>query len=168
MNAHVDGRQNGAALKPLSALQIRVLITLAREAFLSLCDRGALGDSAEFDAWRHQQCMQVAECGGLRQCRNEDFLPLKAHFLRLAGAETAAQAALERAAIEPRTWAMNGLQQACTRAADVLPCAIEYAAGFIRNKRGCTLDEADETTLRHAAYLVSRKADQLRRQRRVA
>jgi len=163
-NPHVDGRTNGAALRPLSPLQIKTLIALARKAFAHLCDKGALSDSAEFNAWRHQQCLQTVERGGLRECRNEDFLPLKAHFLRLQVREEEATSCLERHEVEPRTWAMRQLQQACTAAADVMPRAMDYAYGFVKNKRHVMMVDADATTLRHAAYVVARKAAQLRSQ----
>ena len=164
-NPHVDGRTDGAALRPLSPLQIRTLIQLARQTFAHLCDTGALGDSAEFNAWRHQQCMRAVERGGLTQCRNEDFLPLKAHFLRLQGRETEATAAAERHEVEPRTWALNQLHHACTAAADVMPRALDYAYGFLKNKRGVLMVDADAKALRHAAYVVARKAAQLRKQK---
>lgn len=168
MNAHVDGRSAGAALRPLSPLQIKTLIQLARETFLHLCETGALGEAAEFDAWRHQQCLLTVEREGLTKCRNEDFLPLKAHFLRLQGRDAEATAALERHEVEPRTWALSMLHAACNKAADVMPHALLYATGFIRNKRGVSLEEADEKTLMHAGYVVARKAAQLREKRRMA
>jgi hypothetical protein len=64
--------------------------------------------------------------------------------------------------VEPRTWAMEGLQRECADAADVLPRAMDYAAGYLRN-RGTDIDRADHKAIWHAAYTVRRRAGQLRR-----
>jgi hypothetical protein len=154
MNQHVEGRQHGAALKPLSGLQIRELAMLARQAFSCAFP---LPDLA-FDEWRRQQCMQVVERPGLTRCRNEDYLPLKAHFLRLAGDVQGAERATLRHSTEPRRWAMHQLERACMDAADVLPAALEYAAGCIRNRLGLSLEDADDKALWWATYTVRRKA----------
>lgn len=162
MNKHVEGRQQGAALKPLSGLQIRELALLARRAYACAFPLPDL----DFDAWRRRQCLQAVERHGLTQCRNEDYLPLKAHFLRLAGDEQGAERATLRHATEPRRWAQHQLERACREAADVLPAALEYAAGCIRNRLGVSLELADDRALRWAAFTVSRKA-MLERKRQV-
>ena len=160
MNSHVDGRAAGAALQSLSREQIRSLVLLARRAFAAEFPP----TDEPFDAWRHRQCQMAVERPGLTACRNEDFLPLKAHFLRLLGDEAGAEEAQLRASGEARRQAWWGLERACNAAADVLPAAWQYASGFMRNKRGCGLDDADAKALRHAAYVVSRKAAALRAQ----
>jgi len=163
MNAHTDGRTSGAAQRPLSPLQIKKLIPLARQAFEHLIETGALGDAAEFDAWRHAQCLQTVERGGFREARNEDYLPLTAHFLRLLGRDSEADTALARYEVEPRTWAWSKLQEAFESAADVLPQAKAYAAGYLRNKRSISLEDASDKDLWSCVYLVTRRAEQLRK-----
>jgi hypothetical protein len=163
MNPHTDGRTEGAAHRPLSALQIRKLICLAREAFLHGIESGSLSETAEFDSWRHDQVMRVVERGGFRECRNEDYLPLKAHFLRLLDRTAEAEEALAKYDTETRSWALNRLQHACKLAADVLPDAMNYASGFIRNHRGVGIDDASDKDLWAAMYTVKRRAEQLRR-----
>jgi len=158
-NCHTEGRTRGAALATLSALQIRTLVLLAREAFALEFPP----PEEDFDTWRHQQCLLVVERGGLTQCRNEDFLPLKAHFLRLLGREGEAAQAETRAACEPRTWAMHAFDRECRAVADVLPAARNYAAGYLRNKRGCDLDDASDKDLWACVYLLRRRAEQLRK-----
>ena len=153
----------GAALAPLSTLQRQELARLARRAFDRLCTRGELGDTAEFDAWRHEQAMQVVERPGLRLCRNEDYLLLRAHFMRILGHEEQAGRMEARAAMEPRSWAIARLRAECRQAADVLPKAWDYATGFIRNKRKVSIEDADERTIWHAIYTVRRRVQQLRR-----
>jgi hypothetical protein len=163
-------RADGAALRPLSSLQIRTLILMAKEAFAYLVERGDLGDSAEFDQWRHTQCLQVTERPGLSQARNEDFLPLKAHFLRLMGRDKEADQAQARSDVEPRTWAIKALERAqadltkAAQAAGIQMDAAEYAAGAIRNRFGHGVAEAETKALWWAVNVLKRKAGQLRSQ----
>ena len=167
-NAHVEGRSTGAALRPLSPAQIKHLVLMARQAFGYLCDQGELGDSAEFDVWRHQQCLQCVERSGLSSCRNEDYLPMLAHFLRLLGRTAEADEALARHVTEPRSHAMAALEKACKEATQVMPYAMEYAAGFVRNKLGVAIEDADDKTLWAASYMIARRAAQLRRKGMIA
>lgn len=153
----------GAALAALSNEQKTRIVLLAREAFDFMVETGALGDAAEFDAWRHEQCQQTVERPGLSVCRNEDYLPLRAHFLRLLGRKDAAEIAAKRVWDDPRRQALAKLQHECRAAADVMPAAWDYAAGFVRNKRGVSIDDADAKTVWHAVFLVRRRAVQLRR-----
>lgn len=162
MNA-VGRAMNGAALQALTNEQKTRLVLLAREAFDHLVARGALGDAAEPDVWRREQCMQAVERPGLTACRNEDYLPLRAHFLRVLGRADAAEIAAMRAWTDPRRQALAKLRQECEAAADVMPAAGAYAAGFVRNKRGVAIDDADAKTIWHAVFIVRRRAAQLRR-----
>ena len=117
----------------------------------------------DFDTWRREQCMQAVERPGLTACRNEDYLPLQAHFLRLLGRRDAAAIAARRAWDDPRRQALAKLQHECEAAADVMPAAWNYAAGFVQNKRGVSIDDADAKTIWHAVFLIRRRAGQLRR-----
>jgi hypothetical protein len=168
MNAHVEGRSFGAAMRPLSKLQISDLILLARQAFNLLYDSGTLSETAEFGSWRHQQVQMTVERAGLRECRNDDYLPLRGHFLHLLNRHAEAQECESRHLTEARTWALARLRTTCADAADVMPAAWDYAAGFVRNKRGVEIDDADDKTLWHAVYTVKRRAEQLRKQKRGA
>lgn len=162
-NAHVDGRMAGAALQPLQGAQIRRLVLLARQAFEKTAAPGET-----FDDWRHQHVLLAVERPGLRACRNEDFLPLKAHFLRLLGARGAAENADLRAMTEPRRMALHqlGLEakkaEAAAAAANQKLDALAYARGFLRRKRGVDLDQADARTIWHAVYLLRRKGNSYR------
>jgi hypothetical protein len=159
-NVHIEGRGHAAATKALSPDQIRRLILLAREAFAM---EFPTDPDDSFDAWRHRTVMQVVERPGLIACRNEDYLPLLAHFLRMVGRENEANAAEARAATEPRTWALHALDEACRKVADVMPQAMAYAAGYIRRKRGCMIEDASDRDLWACVYMVKRKAAQLRK-----
>lgn len=166
----------GAALAPLTNEQKTMLVLLAKEGWeksqktnvehpTSNVERPTGNDATpSFDDWRRAQCMQVVERPGLTACRNEDYLPLRAHFLRLLGRKAAAEIALQRTWDDPRRQALAKLQHECEAAADVMPAAWNYAAGFVRNKRGVSIDDADAKTVWHAVFLVRRRAGQLRKQ----
>jgi hypothetical protein len=158
-NPHTEGRTRGAALATLSAAQVRSLVLLAREAYSMEFPEPEM----DFDAWRHRQCLVAVERGGLTQCRNEDYLPLKAHLLRLAGRDEEADRADTRAAVEPRTWALHAFERECSAVADVLPAARNYAAGFLRNKRSVAIEDASDKDLWSCVYLLRRRAEQLRK-----
>ena len=156
-NAH------NAALKPLTKKQIKSLVLLAWKAY----GMEFPPPDIDFDEWRHRQCMITVERAGLTDCRNEDYLPLRAHFQALLGNEEQAAADWMKHEEEPRSWAMHKLDWECRAAAEVMPEAKRYAAGFVRNKRNVELSEADDKTLWHAMYVVRRRAQQLRKQQAI-
>jgi hypothetical protein len=147
----------GAALAPLTNEQKTGLILLARQAWETA------HQTLPFDDWRRQQVLFAVERPGLTACRNEDYLPLRAHFLRLLGRLDAAEIAATRVWEDPRRQALAKLQHECRTAQDVMPAAWNYAAGFVRNKRNVSIDDADARTIWHAVFLVRRRAAQLRR-----
>lgn len=162
----------GAALAPLTNEQKTTLVLLAKEAWeketrdhrqQTRDQRPETRDQSSFEDWRHEQCQQCVERPGLTACRNEDYLPLRAHFLRLLGRDAAAEIALQRTWDDPRRQALAKLRAECEAAADVMPAAWNYAAGFVRNKRGVSIDDADAKTVWHAVFLVRRRAGQLRK-----
>ena len=156
MNA-ADRAVSGAALAPLSGEQKRNLVLLARDAW------AREGHAEDFDTWRRRHCMMAVEKPGLTACRNEDYNPLRAHFLSLLGRKTEASRCGVRQFSDPRRQAQVKLEEECLDAADVLPRAREYAAGFLRNARKVSIEEADAKTIWHAIFVVRRRAAQLRR-----
>jgi hypothetical protein len=162
-------------MRPLSKDQIRALIGYARAAYEMECSGFSVQGSAveekdclSFDEWRHHTCLVVVERSGFTQCVNDDYLPLKSHFLRLAGREGEADAALLRHETEPRSNAMAKLRDECLKAADVLPYALDYAAGFLRRaKIAPSLDEANEKQLWRCVFKVRQKAAKVRKERRL-
>jgi hypothetical protein len=145
-----------AALAPLSPKQRQKLAAMARFAYEEV------GPDATFDDWRRAECLQVAGKPGLTKCVNGDYNPLKAHFLALSGNAAGSMRADLRGATEGRRQALFQLHKACTEARDVMPEAMKYARGFVKNKRGITLEDADDKTLWHAVYTVRRKAQKER------
>jgi hypothetical protein len=84
-------RANG---KPLSNAQKSAISQTARQAF-EVQDRAGLVDesgseSARFTAWRHGQQTEAVGVGSLRDCGNDHYRPLMAHFLCLAGKDDTA------------------------------------------------------------------------------
>ena len=158
----VERAARGAALKPLSPAQIKDLVLLARQAY------GRSGSTVDFDSWRHQQVLMAVERFGLTDARNEDYLPLRAHFLDLLGRQVEAVACRAQAAVEPRSWVMGKLRAECNAAADVLPDAFGYAAGFVLKHRKVLIEDADDKVLWQAVFLVRRRAAQIRRQKEPA
>jgi hypothetical protein len=179
-----DGRQSGAALRPLTTLQKQKLVLLAREAFGKRgTGSGELGTEEEcpfevpgeakvsdFDAWRRSQCMQAVERPGLTACRNEDYLPLKAHFLRILGRTEEADAAQERAEMEPRAYLFDQFRRACNAAAGAVDNPAQYAEGFLRRACKCGIDDAPDKALWRAIYLLRNKVkcEERKRKRTVA
>jgi hypothetical protein len=178
MNSHTDGRSEGGAMVPLSPLQRKRLVILAREAWrkqttdhgLRTTDYGLQTDDVpfevpgegqevgDFDTWRHRQCLLAVERPGLSVCRNEDYLPLKAHFLMILGRVDEAEAAGERAAMDPRNRVLHEFRRACNEAAGVLDNPVQYAEGFLRRVARCGIDDAPDNAIWRAVYLLRRKA----------
>ena len=168
MDTHTEKAISGAALAPLSNEQKRDIILLAKKAYLRQNEQNGQNNSdhsVSFADWRRREQKLCVERGSLTICTNEDFNFLKAHFLSLAGKPEQASAVRIRAAGEPRLWAMNKFEAECRDAADVLPQARQYAAGFLRNARGVSLEQASAKQIWHAIYIIRRRASQLRRKK---
>ena len=149
-----------AALVPLSSRQRQMLAGLAALAYKNIAP------DEDFNDWRHDQVRKVTGCAGLRECANEHFLPLKAHFHDLLGnADTAFRAAF-KSANEPRSWALFRLYAEVSAMKDVMPNAMAYVHGFLKKKRGLSLDDADDRAIWHAIFTIRRKAQSLRKKKR--
>jgi hypothetical protein len=167
---------NGAALAPLNNRQKAAICIWARKAYSRLVSTGAISGpssvvcrpSSVFADWRHEQQLQAVGKIHLTDCRNADYLALKARFQDLAGNPVAAFRNYVRSGNEPRACALKKLTIECDRAADVLPRAWDYAAGFLLNKRGLGVEDCSERDLWHAVFLIRRRAAQLRRKARSA
>lgn len=156
-----------AALAPLSSRQKQVLGFLARMAFAADAEcGGAVGQDISFDDWRHEQVRRTVQRARLRDCLNEDYLPLSAHFHQLIGNMDAAFKASFKSIGEPREWALFSLYKEATAAKDVMPHALDYARGFLKNKRHVALEDADDKAIWHAIFTVRRKAQSLRKKQR--
>jgi len=162
MDTHTKKAIAGAAMAPLSNEQKKELVLLAKRAY-EFRRQSSEVRGQTLEEWRHTEQKLAVERGSLTVCTNEDFLFLKAHFLSLLGKKELASQVRVKAATEPHAWAMARFERECKAAADVLPQARDYAAGFLRNARGVTLDQASEKQIWHAVFIIRRRASQLRR-----
>jgi len=157
----------------LSALQIKRLILLARQAYAAralAAVPAAVGDDCAFDVpseaveaqgfdeWRRRECLLAVERPGLSACRNEDYLPLLAHFLQILGRGDEADEARARASFDARGRAMHEFQRACVDAAKALDNPEAYADGFLRKACGVGIRDASDKQIWRAVYLLRRKA----------
>lgn len=151
--------QDGAALAPLSREQKTRLVLLMKTAWEKL------SPGEDFETWRVAECLGV--CGRrLSTARNEDFLPIRAHFANLLGRSGQAFNDLMRSQDEPRTQAIHRLQVECGKAATVMPSAMNYVRGMLKNK-GTSLEDASPNQLWHAIFTLRRKV-QLERKKHKA
>ena len=155
-------RAQGAALAPLSNDQKQKLAAMARYAWIEV------GPDQDFDDWRHEEVMRIVKKPGLRDCHNEDYNTLKAHFLYICGHANAAFRAAFKSVTEPRQWAMFSLFKEVKEAQDVFPTALEYARGFIFKQTSLSLEDASDNMVWRAVYAVRNKALTLRRARKPA
>jgi glycine/D-amino acid oxidase-like deaminating enzyme len=114
MPESIGSAVDGAALALIGPAEKRALAILSRKAWEKLGKPGL-----DFDAWRRQQVLMCCERQGLRQARHEDFNYIKAHMLRILGAERQAAGCDLRAATERRRQAIAKLQEECRKAIHV-------------------------------------------------
>jgi hypothetical protein len=72
----------------LKPAEIKPLIMAARAAFDRQSELGLVGD--DFNAWRHEQVLEVTGKPGLSSCHHGDYRPLMAHFKILSGDDASA------------------------------------------------------------------------------
>jgi len=158
----------GAALAPIGSAEKRELAILCRKAWNSLGrpglePGGTVGDA--FDRWRRLQVMQCVERHGLRECRHEDFGFIRAQMLRILGAKRQADAAVLRAATEPRRQALARLR-AEYRAAVHIANPAGYVTAIARDKFKTTLIETDLSANQIWQLIFSLRAAESRRRRK--
>lgn len=76
--------------RPLSAAQLKALVTEASRSHRALRQMGVVTDS--FDDWRHAQVWACVRREGLTKCLGSHYSKLLAHFRSLRGAPSAAAA----------------------------------------------------------------------------
>lgn len=166
--AVIDRCVSGAALAPLTGEQRQKLALLARRAYdRQHPDTVHRPPSTAFDLWRHAQVMQAVERAGIRECRQEDYDVVQAHFLRLLGQRAMAERVQIRAEVEPRRQALTKLRMECAAAADVIDRPEEYVAA-IANARFKTriLDDLGEKQVWSLVFDLRRNAQRRRAKRR--
>lgn len=84
--SHAD-RPKGTPQKgdpPLTAKQLKCLVTEARRTFDMLSNMGNIAET--FDAWRHDTVYQAVRREGLSKCQNSHYRKLLSTFRRMRGA----------------------------------------------------------------------------------
>lgn len=146
---------------PLTNDQKRQIGMLAHAAWQACPERESLLESnpelsasAVEAAWRHVEQGKACGIQSLRECSQDHYGRLKAHFLALGGQEQAAARTRVRDADNDRRiarWKLN--QELQTRG-----LAAGYAASICRTQYRCSLDEATAQQLWRLIYTVrSRK-----------
>lgn len=154
--AAVDRAIAGGAEAPLSNGQKAHICMLARELYPD-------ESQVPFDEWRRSEQLRAVGIASLRAAQNQHYLQIVAHFEDLLGRSGSAFRRVFKAQTEPRLAALHHLYAECAKAQDVLPKAIEYARGFLRNRRHVALEDADAKALWHAVFTVRSKAQALRK-----
>jgi hypothetical protein len=155
---HVNRAVNGAAMAPLSDAQKATICMRAREAFDAIQPEGV-----SFVDWRRDQQISAVNCESLTECHNEDYKVLIAHFKNLIPSQAGeALNAILEAESDPRRQALAVLRKECKAAEDIFPKGMEYVRGFLRNRRNCSLENADKKAIWHGIFTLRKKVQALR------
>ena len=171
MDEHTRAAVKGGGKGLLSKAQKRELCMLAAEAYKHARADGTAPDPAEdgmsesvaFNVWRRCRQHEAVGLSSLRDAHNDDYLTLKVYWLRKLGRENLADKKEALRLGEKYTWAKRRLESELKDAADVLPEGRRYIEGFLRNKRGVSLADADVSQIWQAIYTLRRRSGQLRR-----
>ena len=145
---------------PLSHEQKGVLCQLYRRAFDYQVDRGALGDSAVFEDWRHEQQSAAVGKESLTSCSQDDFAPLMSHGYKLAGEDGLAMKWIVRGQTNPKRVALAKLGEACLEAGVKYP---DYPAAICRQRYKCELEALSPNQLWKIFYTVRNRRDSVHR-----
>lgn len=146
---------------PLSNQQKAALCILCREAYDLQPDASPDPTEAQLAEYRHAQVEKATGKPGLTACVQDDWKPLRAHFLALVGRTGEAfKAAMEHGTEDVKV-AMFKLRQACQRAG--LPLA--YPAAICRNQYRCALEDATAKQLWQLVFTVNNRGTARRRAR---
>ena len=128
--------EKGAALALIGPTEKRELAILSRKAW------DKLGQPGDFDTWRHHQVLMCCERPGLRQSRHEDYNYIKAHLLRILGANQQAANCDLRASTEHRRQAIAKLREECRKAIHV-ERPVAYIQAIAKSKFKTTMIHTD-------------------------
>lgn len=108
-------------MKPFSNSQKAALCQMARRAFNKLTSTGQIS-GIDLDTWRRDEVERVTGRPGLRECGNDDYRKLAAHFESLAGEDGRALNHLLASGTEKR----RQLEVVLRRALQAAGLPIEY------------------------------------------
>lgn len=170
---------HGGATAPLTNEQKKRAVLIARRAFDLLCERGILGDAAEFDAWRHSECLQCVERGGLTLSSQEDWPFIIGHFAGIIARHTGMdqerrvfESMAARMSVQASTseegYALAKMRHECEAAADVLRDPRGFCAGISFKRFGAPPEKISAKQIWWLIFTLRRRAAQLRRKGRAA
>jgi hypothetical protein len=166
MDTHTARAIDGGLNAPLDKRQMGILCMAARSAYDVQEKMGLLDDGEEFDLWRHREQLRVIGVSSLRVARQRHYRPMLSHWLDLQGRPMQALASRQRGLLDADSQARAKLRQECIEAGEWFGSsadARQYAAGFLRHKRGVDVDCAHAKDLWHAIYIIRRRVCQLKR-----
>jgi len=135
----------------LSKPQKAAICQLAHQAAAhqNLC----FASTAGFEEWRREE--QVAAVGkpSLRGCTQDDYKPLMAHFLALAGRTGEAYDAQRMSQAEPKQVALHKLNGACA----VAGVSMGYAAAIARNRFKCAIEDLSVKQIWQLVFTVKNR-----------
>jgi hypothetical protein len=108
---------------------------------------------------RHAECVKATGKPGLTACTQDDYKPLLAHFLALAGQDGAAFNAAVDHGTEPKRIALYKLNEALGKAG--LPMA--YAAAISRRKHHCEPADLTAAQLWQLVFTINTRGAARRR-----
>lgn len=182
----IDRATAGAASRPLSNEQRMRLAIAARRAFEAQREAGLVSAEETAATWRRRHAMMAVERPGVRQCVNEDYLMLMAHYadmhalalkklcdfggaMRLAarseGLRRRADALRTEALTEQRTWAQARLEKEYAAASDVIERPAAYVSSIARARfKTATLADLSERQIWMLIFDLRRNAARRRKQ----
>ncbi len=169
----------GGAAAPLTNEQKKRAVLIARRAFELLCERGILGDAAEFDIWRHSEIMQCVERGGLKLASQEDWPYIIGHFAAIVAKhtdmeqerhvfESMAARMGAKANTSDTSFALAKMRHECEAAADVLRDPRGFCAGISFKRFHAPPEKISAKQVWWLIFTLRRRAAQLRRKGRAA
>ena len=137
---------------PLSNEQKARICILAREAADVMGVK--IVSAAHLREWRMEQQFKAVGKQSLTECLQDDYLPLTAHFLNLAGKSVSAMNAHLKHGTEDKRIAFFKLQEICEERG----ISMAYAGAICRNAHKCTLNDATARQLWQLVFTVKNRS----------
>jgi len=135
----------------LSKPQKAAICVMAHNA--AAFQRLSFPSSVAFEEWRRTEQSAAIGKPSLRGCTQDDYKPLMAHFLALAGEMGAALDAHIMSHLEPKRLVMFKLTEACQKSG----VTMGYAGAIVRNRWKCTIDDLSVKQLWQLVFTVKNR-----------
>ena len=128
---HSERAIQGGAAAPLTNEQKKEAAMLARRAYDLMKGKGLIAASVSVEDWRHRECLQCVERGGLTFAAQSDWPLIMGHFHKLIASHTTSESERKasndvafrmgaKALNQDASFAMAKLRHECESAADVM------------------------------------------------